>query len=118
MATFTNRATLSYTGGSVDSNTVTGELLEILSVTKTAVVNEYADGEAVTYVVALTNTGASALNGLTLTDDLGGYLSDTETLYPLTYVPGSVLMIKRRNGRYSGIISWIPSKVSIQSTAG
>lgn len=90
MATFTNRATLSYTGGSVDSNTVTGELLEILSVTKTAVVNEYADGEAVTYVVALTNTGASALNGLTLTDDLGGYLSDTETLYPLTYVPGSV----------------------------
>jgi len=91
VATFTNRATLSYTGGSVDSNTVTGELLEVLSITKTAILDEYNSGEAVTYVVALTNTGATALNGLTLVDDLGGYLSDAETLYPLTYVPGSAV---------------------------
>ena len=91
MATFTNRATLSYTGGSVDSNTVTGELLEVLSITKTAILDEYNSGEAVTYVVALTNTGATALNGLTLVDDLGGYLSDAETLYPLMYVPGSAV---------------------------
>ena len=34
MATFTNKATLSYNGGSVDSNIVTGEILEVLSLTK------------------------------------------------------------------------------------
>ena len=90
MATFSNKATLSYSGGSVDSNTVTGELLEVLSVTKTAVLDEYTAGETVTYVVALRNTGPTALTGLTLTDDLGGYPFGTGTLYPLTYVPGSV----------------------------
>ena len=36
MATFTNKATLTYNDGAVDSNTVTGELLEVLSLTKTA----------------------------------------------------------------------------------
>ena len=39
VATFTNKATLSYNGGSVDSNTVTGELLEVLSITKTAILD-------------------------------------------------------------------------------
>ncbi len=37
MATFTNFATLSYSGGTTESNTVTGELLETLVLTKTAV---------------------------------------------------------------------------------
>ena len=41
MARFTNYATLSYNGGSKDSNTVTGELLEVLSASKTAVSQEY-----------------------------------------------------------------------------
>ena len=36
MATFTNRATLSYNGRTTDSNTVVGTFLETLSVTKTA----------------------------------------------------------------------------------
>lgn len=89
MATFINKATLSYSGGSVDSNTVTGELLEVLSLTKTAVLTEYAAGDTVTYVIALRNAGAAALNGLTVTDDLGGYAFGGGTLYPLTYVAGS-----------------------------
>lgn len=42
MASFTNFATLSYNGGTTNSNTVTGELLETLTVTKTAVVKNYA----------------------------------------------------------------------------
>ena len=33
MATFTNRATLSYNGRTVDSNTVTGTFLQTLSIT-------------------------------------------------------------------------------------
>ena len=90
MATFTNKATLSYSGGSVDSNTVTGELLEVLNITKTAILDEYTTGDTITYVVALRNTGPVALTGLTVPDDLGGYPFGTGTVYPLTVIPGSV----------------------------
>ena len=40
MATFTNFATLSYNGGTTNSNTVTGEILETLSAVKTAVLDD------------------------------------------------------------------------------
>ena len=73
MAQFTNFATLSYSGGTTDSNTVTGELLEILSATKSAVAENYTAGDSITYVISLVNSGAVALTGLTVTDDLGGY---------------------------------------------
>ena len=73
MAQFTNFATLSYSGGTTDSNTVTGELLEILSATKSAVAENYTAGDSITYVISLINSGAVALTGLTVTDDLGGY---------------------------------------------
>ena len=39
MPTFTNQATLSYNNITTNSNVVTGQLLEVLSVTKTAVMN-------------------------------------------------------------------------------
>lgn len=42
MAAFTNQATLSYNGTAIRSNTVTGELLEVLGITKTAVPGVYA----------------------------------------------------------------------------
>lgn len=91
MAIFTNRATLSYSGGTVNSNTVTGELLEVLSVTKDAVSDVYSDGDVVTYVVTIRNTGTAPLTGLTVTDDLGGYEFEGAAVFPLTYVEGSVL---------------------------
>lgn len=91
MATFTNRANLSFNGGSVDSNTVTGEILEILAGEKTAVVDTYAAGDSITYLLTLRNTGPAALTGLTITDDLGAYTVGTGTVYPLAYVPGTVL---------------------------
>jgi len=90
MATFQNTATLSYTGGTTTSNTVTGELLEILSATKTAVMDDYTAKDDVTYVLVLNNTGPSPLTNLTITDDLGGYPFGTGTVYPLNYVAGSV----------------------------
>ena len=90
MATFTNRATLSYSGGSVDSNTVTGEILEALTVQKNAVMDEYTAMDDVTYVIVLRNTGAVALTNLTITDDLGAYIQGTETRYPLAYTVGSM----------------------------
>lgn len=91
MAIFSNQATLTYNGTSTNSNIAFGEILDVLAVTKTPVEDSYTSGNAVTYVVALRNTGGNALNGLTLTDDLGGYEFAGNTVYPLTYVDGSVL---------------------------
>lgn len=90
MARFTNFATLSYTGGTTDSNTVTGELLEVLTAAKTAVVDTYTGRDTVTYVLSLVNSGSSALTGLTVTDDLGGYAFNGGTVYPLSYTAGSL----------------------------
>lgn len=93
MAIFSNQATLTYRGGSTNSNIVFGELLEVLTVTKTAVEGSYAPGNLVTYVVTLRNTGTTALTGLTISDDLGGYTFGTGTLYPLTYEADTVLVL-------------------------
>lgn len=90
MPTFTNQATLSYNNITTNSNVVTGQLLEVLSVTKTAVGDTYSAQEVVTYVVSILNSGTTALNGLTVTDDLGAYSFGTQTLYPLDYIPGSL----------------------------
>lgn len=90
MPTFTNMATLTYNGSTVNSNIVTGEIREVLTAVKTAVGNSYAVGETVTYVVSIVNTGTTAFTGLTLTDDLGAYSVEQTTVYPLTYVDGSV----------------------------
>ncbi|MBQ6789651.1 MAG: hypothetical protein IJO81_05645 [Clostridia bacterium] len=90
MATFYNQATLTYNGGSVISNVTSGEIVEVLSVTKTPVVSEYtADGD-VTYAVSIVNTGVTEFSGLTITDDLGQYTFGTLTLTPLDYVENSV----------------------------
>ena len=50
MATFTNTATLSYNGVITSSNTTVGEILEQLSVSKTAVRPIYSRDDDVTYV--------------------------------------------------------------------
>lgn len=90
MATFTNQATLTYSGGTTSSNITTGELLEVLTASKTAVVPTYRSGRPITYLITLVNSGAAALNGLTVTDDLGGYAFNGGTVYPLAYTAGSV----------------------------
>lgn len=91
MPTFTNRATLTYNNESINSNTVVGEIVEVLAVTKTAVGGEYSPGNTVVYAVSIVNSGTSAFDALTLTDDLGAYTFGTRTLYPLTYEEGSLL---------------------------
>lgn len=92
MAIFTNQATLTYNGSTTNSNIAYGEILDVLTATKTAVEGSYTPGELVTYVVTLRNTGSTALTGLTVTDDLGGYTFNGNTLYPLTYEAGSALL--------------------------
>lgn len=92
MAIFSNQATLTYNGNSTNSNIAYGEILEVLTATKTAIEGSYAPNQLVTYVVTLRNTGNSALTGLTVTDDLGGYDFDDTTVYPLTYAEGSAVL--------------------------
>ena len=92
MAIFSNQATLSYNGNSTNSNIAYGEILDVLAATKTAVEGNYTPGETVTYVVTLRNTGSTALTGLSVTDDLGGYTFGATTVYPLTYVADSATM--------------------------
>ncbi len=91
MATFTNRATLTYNGGAIDSNTVTGTIIETLAIAKNAQTETYTEGSVITYVVSLVNSGTTSFTGLTLTDDLGAYDFGGQTLYPLRYVDGSLL---------------------------
>ena len=91
MATFTNRATLSYNNVVTTSNTTTGEIIQSLTITKTAVVDSYSPDGKITYVISLTNLSAISYSDITLTDDLGGYTLNGDTLYPLSYIEGSVL---------------------------
>lgn len=90
MAVFTNQATMTYNGITTTSNVAYGELLEVLAVSKTVVESSYATDGTVTYVVTLRNTGTVALAGLTVTDNLGGYPFGSTTVYPLTYITGTV----------------------------
>ena len=92
MAIFSNQATLTYNGSSTNSNIAYGEILDVLAATKTAVEGSYTPGNLVTYVVTLRSTGNAPLNGLTVTDDLGGYDFNGTTVYPLTYEAGSVAL--------------------------
>lgn len=89
MAAFTNQAALTYNGVTIPSNIVTGELLETLTITKDALDSQYTAASSVTYIINLINSGAAALTGLTLTDNLGAYLSGGRTLTPLSYVSGT-----------------------------
>ena len=106
MATFTNQATLTYNGNVINSNITTGELLEVLSATKTAVIPSYTQGSEITYVINILNSGTITFTGLTITDNLGEYAFGTGTLVPLNYVMGSV--------RYyvNGVLQTSPSVVT------
>ena len=73
MPTFYNQAALRYNDTTALSNIVQGELLEVLSVNKTAVSDSYTAGDVITYTISIVNSGNTDYTGLTLTDDLGAY---------------------------------------------
>ena len=89
--TFTNTATLSYNGGSVQSNIAVGSVEGILSVSKTTAAQDYQTGESITYAVSIINNSDTAVTGLTVTDDLGSYIFNTGTVQPLSYIEDSAL---------------------------
>lgn len=90
MPLFTNQATLTYNNTVTNSNIVTGNLVEALSATKTAVVDTYSRGDSITYVINVVNSSSVAYTDLTLEDDLGAFTDGTATLVPLTYIEGSM----------------------------
>ena len=90
MAVFYNQATLTYNGRRVASNMAEGELIEELSLTKTALLPTYGIGGKITYVVSIVNNGTADHTGLTVSDDLGAYEFSGQQVTPLTYAEGSV----------------------------
>lgn len=96
MPTFTNQAFLSYNGRTTSSNITRGEIVEVLTASKTALNPDYNSGSVVTYLINLVNTGSSAFTDLTVSDNLGAYsftptgTTVSTTLYPLRYVDGTV----------------------------
>ena len=90
MAIFTNQATLSYNNTTTTSNIFTCEIIEVLSAAKNALDQEYSYGDTITYAISIINSGTTAFNNLTITDDLGAYTVGTATVVPLTYVSGTV----------------------------
>ncbi|MDE7230503.1 MAG: DUF11 domain-containing protein [Oscillospiraceae bacterium] len=90
MATFYNKATLTYNNGSTDSNVVSGEIAEVLSATKTVLEDSYDVNTPNTYLVSIVNSGANPYTGLTVTDNLGEYTHPSGTLTPLDYEADSV----------------------------
>ena len=57
MARFTNQAQLKYGNAVTNSNIAVGEILEVLSASKTAVRDTYGQNDSVTYLIALVNSG-------------------------------------------------------------
>lgn len=97
MATFFNQAQLTYNGRTVNSNTVSAELVGAITAEKTAVRNTYSSGDRMTYVISLRNTSGADITGLTVTDDLGTNTAGAVTATPLTYVDGSILYYTNGN---------------------
>ena len=92
MAIFNNQASLSYGGTVTNSNVTTGEILDGLAMTKSVASADYGQGDGITYIVSIVNSGATDYTGLSLTDTLGELtLPSTATVYPLSYVDGSLL---------------------------
>lgn len=110
MAQFTNQATLSYGDTVTTSNIALGEVLEVLSATKTAVNGVYyGQNDTITYIISLINSGSVPLNNLTVTDNLGTFDFGTGTLTPLVYTTGSVKYYQ------NGVISPSPSVTTSES---
>ncbi len=90
MAVFFNQATLTYNNTRVDSNVVSGEVVQVLEAQKNALFAEYNASDAITYVISIVNSGQTAFTNLTITDNLGAYAFGEQTLTPLDYIEGSL----------------------------
>ena len=97
MATIENFATVSYTSGGVAATKISNlaqiELDSSLSFSKTTLGSTYTAGTALTYILSVTNSSASAVTGITITDDLSTFTYGTQELTPLTFTEPALLLI-------------------------
>ena len=104
----TNQASLTYQYGGVTasaaSNIATAIFQETLSAAKTSLDAAYRSGQALTYILTLTNSGSAALTNVQAVDDLGTYTpaGGTAAVTPLTYTGPALLYV---NGALSGPIT-------------
>lgn len=98
MPTFENRAQLVYSGGTVNSNTARGEILNAVQISKSSETTTYGFNDEINYVISIVNDTTAALTGLTVEDNLGAFQYTPEgaaastTLYPLSYADGSIML--------------------------
>lgn len=99
----TNQASIAYRyndrTASAVSNIATATLNDPLSVEKVSLETVYRPGDEITYVITVTNSGLSALAGVSVTDDLGTYTVGNTTVTPLTYTGPAIFFI---DGVYGG----------------
>ena len=112
MATIENFATVSYTSGGI-TETKVSNLAEIglesaINFTKTTLGDSYAEDEAITYILSMTNTSASAINNVSVTDNLGTFVFGTLELTPLSYAPPALLLINGQD---------VSGQLSVDSTS-
>ncbi len=100
MATIINQASATYTYGAAgngvaSSNVATTELRTTLSAIKSALPRQYRGGERITYLVSVTNSGATQLTNVTVRDNLGGFTpaGGAAAVTPLTYTGPAYLFI-------------------------
>ena len=93
MAIFRNQATITIGNTTTNSNVVTGEINNGLTLTKTALSEDYGVGDSITYAVSIVNSTATPYTGLQLTDNLGSFtLPGDVTVTPLDYIVGSLVV--------------------------
>ena len=97
MATIENFATVSYTSGGV-LETKVSNLAEIglesaVNFSKTTLGDTYSEDSVITYILSITNTSASAIANVSITDDLGSFVFGTMELTPLAYTAPALLLI-------------------------
>ena len=90
MAQFTNQAQITYGNVVANSNIAVGEIISVLSASKTAIRETYTQGSTITYIVSIINSGSTPLTALSANDNLGEYPFGIGTLVPLDYVNGTL----------------------------
>ena len=97
MPSIENFATVRYTSGGI-TETKISNIAEIsvesaVGFTKTSLGSTYGDNSILTYILTVTNSSGSVINGSTITDNLGTYVFGSTELTPLEYVAPAVLLI-------------------------
>ena len=90
LITFTNQASLSYNNTVTNSNVTTGQIIEVLSISKTSLQTTYSADDTVTFIISIVNSGNTPFTNITLNDNLAGYTVGNGSAYPLSYVENSV----------------------------